>query len=122
VRVRPEIRDLMHQQRQATKLSFTDIAIDALDINLEEVKKQLASERPARREGALFKRTYTRRAVPDVQADTTTVQINLFLFDDDIATIEKLWRDAGARDRSHLITTALEIHLKRKSVPDRKLA
>lgn len=110
VTVPKAVRDAMHQRRADTNITFTDLALDAVESLADRLPDILAAESPSQRPGRIFARTsYNNQRVARGQDDVT---INLQMLESDVQIIDSMWKQAGARNRSHYLQTALTNYLK----------
>jgi hypothetical protein len=104
-----EIRAVMHERRTTTDITFTELALDAIEDQADALKEVFLQDAPTRRRGSIFERSaYQNQREARRPGE---VQINLQLLPADIAKVDKLWMEAGARSRNRYVATALQRYL-----------
>lgn len=107
------IRELMRDRNAETRITFTDLALDAVEDQVAQLPKVFEAEAPTQRLGKIFARTAYHNQRGSRREDEVT--INLQLLGSDIDILDKMWKEAGARNRNHYLATALRLYLQPQS-------
>lgn len=100
-----EVRDLMKQRGVETGITYADLALDAVEQQAAELPKVFEAETPTQRPGKIFARTTYHNQRGSRQDDEVTINLQLLRTDVDI--LDRMWREAGARNRNHYLATAI---------------
>lgn len=99
----------MRDRNKATRITFTDLALDAVEDQATQLSKVFEAEAPTQRPGKIFARTAYHNQRASRRDDEVT--INLQLLSSDIDILDQMWKEAGARNRNHYLATALRLYL-----------
>lgn len=113
VSVPRQIRELMRERSAETRITFTDLALDAVEDQVTQLPGVIEAEAPTQRPGRIFARTAYHNQRGSRGEDEVT--INLQLLGSDIDLLDKMWREAGARSRNQYLATALRLYLEPES-------
>lgn len=103
------LRERLRDRAATTRLTFTDLVLEALDATHARLADLLAATLPVKSaSGSLFSSaTRTRR----LRHDEPQVQVSIRPTRGDLDVIDRLAEQAGAPSRSALVTTALRAYL-----------
>ncbi|MFD7161202.1 hypothetical protein ACFV9C_41920 [Kribbella sp. NPDC059898] len=105
-----EIRDIMKQRGLDTGITYTDLALDAVEQQSDELPEVFRAKTPTQRTGKIFARTAYQSQRGSRQDDEVTINLQLLATDVDI--LDRMWQEAGARSRNHYLATAISRYLK----------